>query len=143
MQNISIRRMEAEDLPAAAEVHQRAFPRQTFSANWLTCHFRAFAFVELEQIAVEPKEQGRGIGTKLIVESLPMVGAKIAERGAVLKTIVVNTRADNYAQELYRKTIGAETVATIGGIFAADEVYMVARNVDRLLEKQPIKQACS
>ena len=87
MQEFAIRRMEAKDLPGAAEVHQRAFPRQTFSADWLSCHFNAFpacqafvaensrgniiglilwteksgfrkeAFVELEQIAVEPEER--------------------------------------------------------------------------------------
>ncbi len=164
MDNILIRRMESNDLAGAAEVHQRAFPRQTYSGDWLTCHFRAFpacqsfvaecggtvvglilwteksgfrkeAFVELEQIAVEPEAQGRGIGTELILKSLPVVAAKIAERGAILKTIIVNTRADNYAQELYRKTLGAEPVARIAGIFTADEVYLVARDVDQLLEK--------
>jgi ribosomal protein S18 acetylase RimI-like enzyme len=85
--------------------------------------------VELEQIAVHPDFQKKGIGTLLITESLPEVASKIAERGAVLKHIIVNTRSDNYAQKLYQKTLGAEVVAKVSGIFTADEVYMVAKNV--------------
>jgi ribosomal protein S18 acetylase RimI-like enzyme len=155
---VSIRRMREEDISAAAEVHAAAFPRQTFSKEWLDCVFRSFpksqcfvaetegkivgvifwteksgfrkeAFVELEQIAVSPHLQGRGIGTQLIEKSLPEVAYKISERGAQLKNIIVNTRSDNAAQELYKKTLGAEPVARVSGIFTADEVYMIAKDV--------------
>ena len=156
---VVIRRMTEHDIEHAAEVHAAAFPRQTFSKDWIECGFRAFpkiqffvaeyldqivglvfwteksgfrkeAIVELEQIAVQPSLHGQGIGTLLIQESLPSVAAKIAERGASVKHLLVNTRADNFAQRLYRKAMGAVPVATISGMFAVDEVYMIAKDVE-------------
>ena len=44
-----------------------------------------------------------------------------------LKAVVVTTRADNAAQKLYRKTLGAEVEATIASLYSGDEVLMVAR----------------
>lgn len=158
-QNLTIRRMTEQDIEQAAEVHAAAFPRQMFSKEWIECGFRAFpksqffvaecdgkivgvafwteksgfrreAIVELEQIAVDPSVQGQRIGTALIQRSLPEVAAKIAERGAILRHLLVNTRADNYAQQLYRKAMGAVPAATISGMFPVDEVYMIARDVE-------------
>ena len=92
--------------------------------------FRPQAIAELEQIAVEPQLQGQGIGTALIQRSLPLVAAKIIERGAKLSHLLVNTRADNHAQKLYEKAMGAQIVATISGMFATEEVYLIARDVE-------------
>lgn len=158
VQNINIRRMKPEDIIQSAEVHAAAFPRQTFSKQWIECGFRAFpkiqffvaeqgerivglafwteksgfrkeAIVELEQIAVHPMMQGQGIGTALIQRSLPAVARKIAERGATLRHLLVNTSANNHAQQLYKKTMGAVPVARISGVFPVDEVYLMARGV--------------
>jgi ribosomal protein S18 acetylase RimI-like enzyme len=92
--------------------------------------FRKEAIVELEQIAVDPSLQGQRIGTALIQQSLPAVAGKIAERGACLRHLLVNTRADNYAQQLYRRTMGAVPAAKISGMFPVEEVYMIAKDVD-------------
>jgi len=156
--DITIRRMGAEDLDGAARVHGLAFVRQRDSRAWIECNFRAHprmqyfvaeadgrvvgyihwtqksgfrpeVVLELEQLAVDPACQGRGIGRRLIETSLPAVKAQLAERGARLKHILVTTRADNHAQKLYRDTLGAEVVAAIPDLFSGDEVYMVARNV--------------
>lgn len=35
-------------------------------------------------------------------------------------------RADNKAQELYKKTLGAEVVSVIKNLYSADEVIMIA-----------------
>lgn len=157
--NLTIRRMTEHDIEQAAQVHALAFPRQTFSKEWIQCGFRAFpkiqffvaeyenqivgiafwteksgfrkeAIVELEQIAVLPAMQGHGIGTALIQQSLPALAAKVAERGAQVRHLLVNTRADNYAQQLYKKAMGAVPAATISGMFPVDEVYMIAKDVD-------------
>ncbi|WP_208640350.1 GNAT family N-acetyltransferase [Vibrio aquaticus] len=150
--------MTDHDLAQAALVHQSAFVRQKHSKEWLECNFNAFpryliyvaeieseivgyiiwmqksgfrpeAVLELEQLAVMPNKQGMGIGRRLIVESLPLVTEQLAVKGSTLKHILVTTRADNYAQELYKSTIGAEVETTISNLYSADEVLMVARNV--------------
>ncbi len=155
---IIIRRMKKEDIPAAAHVYTSAFPQQTFSKEWLECAFNSFpkcqlfvaeqstkivglilwteksgfrkeAFFELEQIIVHPEFQRKGIGSQLIIESLPEVGSKIAERHACLKNIIINTQSDNNSQELYRKTLGAKPVAIVSKKFMADGVYMIAKDV--------------
>jgi ribosomal protein S18 acetylase RimI-like enzyme len=150
--------MSVEDLSQASEVHAQAFTRQTLSYDWLQCTLNAFprtlcyvaiknetiagyivwsqksgfrpeAVVELEQIAVLPALQGKGIGKILIEKSLQQVRARLYENGSALKHVIVTTRADNHAQTLYKRVLGAEVEATITNLYSADEVIMVARNV--------------
>ena len=40
--DLVIRRALAQDILPAAKVHELAFPRQTFSYDWLDCVFRSF-----------------------------------------------------------------------------------------------------
>lgn len=153
-----IRKMRVEDLPQAAEIHREAFARQCHSYAWLECTLNAFprmlccvaveaervigyivwaqksgfrpqAIVELDQIAVRQARQKKGVGRALIEYSLPLVRTQLAAQDATLKHVIVTTRADNYAQSLYRKTLGAEVETTITNLYSADEVVMVARNL--------------
>jgi len=153
-----IRAMEKKDLTQTSQVHKLAFVRQHHSLQWLERTFSAFprtlcyvserdgkiegyiiwsqksgfrpeAVLELEQIAVLPDRQGKGIGEDLIFLSLPLVKQQLAEQNSVLKHIMVTTRADNHAQKLYRKTLGVEVETTIKDLYSADEVLMVARHV--------------
>ena len=152
-----IRPMQPADLSGAAAVHRQAFVRQKGSLEWLgatlnayprfLCYvaedqgtvvgyilwaqksgFRDQAVLELDQIAVLPALHGQGVGRALIDQSLPLVKSELAQQGSTLKHIIVNTRADNHAQQLYRDALGAEVVATIRDLYSADEVFMVARN---------------
>lgn len=91
--------------------------------------FRPEVVLELEQIAVAPDYQGRGIGSLLILSSLSAVKQHLAAWNQKLKHVIVTTRADNAAQRLYRKTLSVEIEATIGNLFSADEVIMIVRNV--------------
>ena len=159
---MNVRQMTTHDISAAAQVHKAAFTRQTMSQEWIQCNvsayprmqlfvaeqdgeivgfihwtqksgFRPAVVLELEQLAVLPAFQGQGIGRQLITESLPLVRAELDKRGAILKHIIVTTRADNYAQKLYQKTLGVETEATITDLYSADEVFMIRRNIDQEL----------
>ncbi|WP_153011352.1 GNAT family N-acetyltransferase, partial [Vibrio toranzoniae] len=47
--------------------------------------FRPEAVLELEQLAVLTTAQGKGLGKKLILDSLPKVKQKLAEQGSMLK----------------------------------------------------------
>lgn len=154
-----IRQFEKEDLLATSKVHKAAFIRQKMSYEWIECNSNAFpksqifiaeneskeivgyihwcqksgfrpeVILELEQLAVHPAHQGKGIGTKLIKDSLPYVQEQLKTRNAAIKHIVVTTRADNYAQKLYKKTLNAEVEATIIDLYSADEVLMISRNI--------------
>lgn len=153
---LQIRRMGEHDMYGSAEVHRAAFPRQILSLEWIRCNHAAFprmqyfvaerrgeiigyilwvqksgfrtnAVLELEQIAVHPLHQGKGIGELLITSSLPEVKRHLAEREAQIKNIIVTTRTDNMAQRLYEKTLGATCEAVIRDLYSADEAIMVAR----------------
>ncbi len=155
---MKIREMTIHDIEAVADVHKDAFARQVMSHEWIQANFNAHprmqffvaqdgdnligfilwtqksgfrkeVVLELEQIAVHPDLQGTGVGESLINKSLPTVKRQLAERGASLKHIIVTTRADNHAQKLYRKTLGAEVEATLTNLYSADEVFMVCRNI--------------
>jgi len=156
---MNVRQMTALDIRLVAEVHRTVFSRQTMSRDWIQCNFNAYprmqlfvaeeggiiagyilwtqksgfrktVVLELEQLAVAPDYQKKGIGKQLVVESIPFVRANLAERDAHLKHIIVTTRADNNAQEFYKKILRAETEATIVDLYSADEVFMIRRNIE-------------
>ena len=158
---MNVRQMTTHDVQPVADVHQAVFVRQAMSRDWIQCNFNAYprmqlfvaeedgaiigyihwtqkggfrttVVLELEQLAVHPDFQGRGIGKQLITESLALVRAQLAHRGAILKHIIVTTRADNDAQKLYQKTLAVKTEATIADLYSADEVFMISRNIDQV-----------
>ncbi|MEJ6122161.1 GNAT family N-acetyltransferase [Vibrio sp. 2-Bac 85] len=151
--------MEKTDLENAAEIHRLTFVRQQNSLQWIQCNFNAFprllnfvaekegkilgyiiwiqksgfrpqAVIELEQLAVSPNFQNQGVGRQLITESLALVNNHLSLNGSTLKHILVTTRADNFAQQLYKSTLGAEIETTITNLYSDDEVLMIARNVN-------------
>ena len=154
-----IRLAEEKDVENIAKVHSEVFSRQTNSHEWISCNFRAFpriryfvaeleteivgyiqwteksgfrkeVVIELEQIAVLPSKQGKKIGTALIKQSLPLIKESLAKRQAHIKHILVTTRADNHAQQLYAKILNAKVETRISNLFSSDEVLMIARNVN-------------
>ncbi len=155
---IKIRPAQEKDVEDIAKIHSEAFLRQTLSQEWVSCNFRAFprikyfvaeaevgivgyiqwieksgfrkeVVLELEQMAVLPAMQGKKIGTALIQQSLPLIQKELANRQASIKHLLVTTRDDNPAQQLYAKTINATVECTIRNLFSADEVMMISRNV--------------
>lgn len=158
---MKIRLMKKTDLENVAEIHKLTFVRQQNSLQWIQCNFNAFprflnfivekegkivgyiiwvqksgfrpeAVIELEQLAVSSDFQGEGIGHKLITESLSLVKNHLSSNGSTLKHILVTTRADNFAQVLYKNTLGVEIETTIKDLYSNDEVLMIARNVSNL-----------
>lgn len=91
--------------------------------------FRSETVLELEQIAIHPDYRHQGLGAQLIRQSLPLVREQLDRQQSELKHIMVTTRADNRAQRLYRRVLGAKVEATLSKLYSADEVVMVARNV--------------
>jgi ribosomal protein S18 acetylase RimI-like enzyme len=92
--------------------------------------FRKEAVIELEQVAVSPDHQGKGIGNRLVTESLKEVSLHIRKRGSSIKLAKVTTGTSNEAQKLYGKALNARKVAIIPDFFRSDEVVMIARRND-------------
>lgn len=80
-------------------------------------------------LMVLPERQRKGIGRALISKSFGLVENQLSSLGSTIKHIMVSTRADNKAQNLYESALGAEVEATISNLYSADEVLMIARNV--------------
>ncbi|MEO9364571.1 MULTISPECIES: GNAT family N-acetyltransferase [Candidatus Nitrosocaldus] len=90
--------------------------------------FRSDAVLELEQIAVARRYQGRGIGSMLVVESLKDVCRYLHARGSELKLVIVTTSSKNTnAKRLYERTLNAREEALLHDIYGGDELIMVAR----------------
>lgn len=89
--------------------------------------FRAEAVVELEQIAVRSTLRGAGIGGELIRRSLEELSRAIDGEGRRVKVVEVTTGSEQGAVEFYRRTLGAEVVAKVPGLFRGDEFILIAR----------------
>lgn len=152
---MEVRRAALPDFDAIVSIHREAFPRQIDSENWVRASLvaapriiayvlshereiagylfwvqksgiRPAAVVELDQIAVSSKFRGRGLGARLIRESFTLLRAELAANGQEVKSILVSTRADNEAQRLYSKVLGAKVVASIDDLYSATEIFMIA-----------------
>ena len=151
--------MHEEDIDAVAKVHSEQFLRQKDSLKWIGCNFAAFprilmfvardekdkvigyiqwiqksgfrqqSVIELEQIAVFKAQQGKGIGSLLIEQSLKHIKDYLADTSSILKAILVTTRTDNQAKALYEKTLKAKEIAIIKDLYSHDEVIMLANDV--------------
>jgi len=125
------------------------------AAKWLTCNFSAFpraqyfaakekdkiigyilwlekggfrkeAVWELEQIAVSQDCQGRGVGAKLVLDSLVIIKKNLKKRGSNLKLVEITTGL-HQAPYLYQKTLGAKKEAILKDFFRGDEMILIAR----------------
>lgn len=85
--------------------------------------------IELEQLGVRPENRGKGVGTALVTQSLPIIQAWLQKAvGRKLHAIKVDTATSNDAQQLYRKILGAEVEATLKDfLYGNDEVIMIKR----------------
>lgn len=153
--NDAVRGAGPADVPAIAAIHRDAFPRQRDSETWVRATLaasprmlvyvltrgdgiagyifwaqkagiRPAAVVELDQVAVARELRGRGLGERLVRESLALVRGTLAANGQSTKSVLVSTRADNAARRLYEKVLGAKPAATIEGLYSAAEIFMVA-----------------
>lgn len=88
---------------------------------------RSAAVLELDQIAVQPAYRGQGIGEKIIRDSLALIKTELAANAQSIKSILVSTRADNAAQRLYARVLGARVVAEVDDLYSATEVLMVTK----------------
>lgn len=97
--------------------------------------FRKKCILELEQIAVDEKYRGKGLGSKMIDESLTILLSELRNNKRDLKLIEVTTGKANEAQRLYIKSLSAEKECIKKDFFEDDEVVMIARS-DKILKNR-------
>jgi len=152
----TVRKASVRDSALISAIHREAFARQQNSEQWVSatlaasprfyCYvvevgtdvagyifwaqksgIRPEAVLELDQVAVLRKYQGMGHAEKLIRESILQVERDLTEGGQKIKTVLVSTRADNFAQRLYAKILGVKIVARIDDLYSAAEVIMISK----------------
>lgn len=154
---MKVRMMYFDDIKSVADIHRQCFVRQIDSEAWVSCNFKAYprimmfiavddnnsivgysqwlqksgfrkeVVLELEQIAVLPRFQHQGIGEKLILEPLDMMRKRFLETSRHLKSVMVSTRIDNPAKNIYQSVLGAEIVCSIKELYSNDEVILMTR----------------
>lgn len=77
--------------------------------------FRQSTIAELEQIAVSPMASGKGLGRKLISQSFELFKEHVFNHGYNVGAVIVTTSEGNYAEKLYKSTLGVTTAATLVG----------------------------
>lgn len=93
--------------------------------------FRSRSIIELEQIAIAKRYQGKGIGSILVVESLRDVCRYLHARGSELKLVLVTTSSSNInAKRFYENTLNAKEIALLHDIYGRDELIMMAKRED-------------
>jgi len=86
--------------------------------------FRANTIVELEQIGVHPEQAGKGVGRKLITESFKLFKSHITELGHEVSSVMVTTSEGNYAEELYKSTLGVTRSGMISEYGSGNELIL-------------------
>ena len=91
--------------------------------------FRKSTIIELEQIGVHPNHAGKRLGRKLIETSVTEFKSHVKELGYGVGAIVVTTSEGNYAENLYKSTLGVTRSAVISGYGTGNEVILYNNRV--------------
>jgi ribosomal protein S18 acetylase RimI-like enzyme len=83
--------------------------------------------LELEQIGIASKWQGKGFGAQIVNESIFQTNNHLRLQGRSIKLVQVTTGKSNRAQQLYAETLGATPECKISHLYDEDEVVMIAR----------------
>lgn len=147
--NATVEKMAWKEVGEIAKIHESSFPRQRRSQEFIAAHFHAYPLthiyvlktskvigyiiwthksgfrknvvLELVQVAINPQQRSQGHGKHIIEKSFEYMSDFVVSSGATVHAILVTTRSDNNASNLYQTTLGVREVGRIPGIFSADE----------------------
>ena len=89
--------------------------------------FRPETIAELEQVAIHPDFAGRGLGRKLIEESINRFRHHVEKLGHRIRAILVTTTEGNFAEHLYTSVLGVSRSATLSNYGSGTEVILYKR----------------
>ena len=157
--NIFVQKAQQDHVERIVQIHGLAFIRQKDSYQWVIstlsayprfmCYvihvedqiagyifwaqksgFRPEVILELDQIAIHPDFQGKGLSKILIIDALKMLQIELYKNEQVIKNILINTSQGNFAKKLYEDVLAAKEVAVIAGLFRLPEVYLKSNRDD-------------
>ena len=155
----SIQKAQASDIQHLAKIHQLTFIRQKDSYQWILSTFSAYpryicyvlkcdehisgyifwaqksgfrpeVILELDQMAIHPEFQRKGLSKRLIEESLIFLQEELMQNHQSIKNILVNTSYDNFAKKIYEDVLAAKEVAIITDLFRLPEVCLKSDRKD-------------
>lgn len=91
--------------------------------------FRKSTIVELEQVAVNPQDNGKGIGRKLIDQSFELFKGHVLNFGHTVGAVMVTTSEGNYAENLYKSTLDVTRAALLEGYGSGNEIILYNNSI--------------
>ena len=156
---MNIRRAETKDIDDIAKIYAACFPNELNSKLWIETSFKAYprnvyyviesegivagyilwcvkngfresTIAELEQIGVHPDASGKGLGRRLIETSFNLFKTHVNDLGHTIGSVIVTTTEGNYAENLYKSTLGVSRAALITGYGSGNEIILYNNRVD-------------
>lgn len=153
--NIFVQKAQQDHVEIIVQIHHLAFIRQKDSYQWVVstlnaypryvCYviyvedqiagyifwsqksgFRTEVILELDQIAIHPNFQAKGLSKILITDSLKMLEIELHKNEQMIKKILVSTSEDNFAKKIYENVLATKEVAVISELFRLAEVYLIS-----------------
>ena len=148
-----IRKAVPSDIRGIAGIYAACFPRELNHELWIRSGFNAYpkgvyyvlsvddklcgyilwcakngfrsrTIIELEQIGIHPDFTGKGLGKRLIEDTIDKFSEHIHALGHDVGAILVTTSEGHFAERLYRSTLGVSRVAAISEYGSGTELIL-------------------
>jgi ribosomal protein S18 acetylase RimI-like enzyme len=155
---MNIRLATKHDIDCISQIYLKCFPNECNHLLWITSSFNSFprgvyyvieqqgsirgyilwcvkngfrdaTIIELEQVAVDPKYSGAGLGRKLITDSFERFKQHVDDTGHKVGAVMVTTTEGNYAENLYISTLKVSRVAILSGYASGNEVILYNNSI--------------
>lgn len=150
---MNVRKAEIQDVEIISTIYAACFPKELNHKLWINASFNSFprgvyyvieqdcnivgyilwcvkngfrneTIVELEQIGIHPAYSGKGFGRKLIESSILKFQTHVESFGHAVGSVMVTTSEGNFAEGLYKSTLGVSRSAVIPGYGTGSEVIL-------------------
>lgn len=156
---MNIRHATQNDIGSIAQIYLNCFPNEREHVLWVKSSFNAFpravyyvvehqgviagyilwcvkngfrdsTIAELEQVAVDPKFSGGGLGRRLIEDSFERFKKHVDDNGYRVSAVMVTTTEGNYAENLYKSTLHVSRAAVLKGYGSGNEIILYNHSVE-------------
>lgn len=155
---MNIRKATENDIERISQIYLNCFPTERNHKLWIDSSFNSFprgvyyvieeenalcgyifwcvkngfresTIIELEQIAIDSKYSGKGFGRSLIDRSFTFFNEHVVKLGHMVGAVMVTTSEGNYAEDLYKSTLGVSRAALLTGYGSGNEVILYNNSI--------------